>query len=205
MAITINGSGTVSGISAGGLPDGIIQSADLASGVGGKILQVQHTMVTSVSSFTVSARNTLYPITAIDTAITSTVANSKFVMSGQVYSELNGDDAEWGYVVGRLVSGTETYFARGDASGNRHRYTRVMDVGYRDSDMSSTASCSTIPCLVDSPNVSAGTTLTYRINLNSSGGTPSWTFYLNQSVDDYANVWYTDRGVSYITVMEIAP
>ena len=40
MPITLNGSGTVSGISAGGLPDGIIQSADLATGVGGKILQV---------------------------------------------------------------------------------------------------------------------------------------------------------------------
>tara|TARA_Y100001938_G_C7753011_1_gene264814 strand:+ start:46 stop:453 length:408 start_codon:yes stop_codon:yes gene_type:complete len=35
MPITINGSGTVSGISAGGLPDGCIQSADLAAGVGG--------------------------------------------------------------------------------------------------------------------------------------------------------------------------
>ena len=75
MAITINGSGTVSGISAGGLPDGIIQSADLASGVGGKILQVQHTMVTSVSSFTVGTANTLHPITALDTAITSSIAN----------------------------------------------------------------------------------------------------------------------------------
>ena len=40
MPITLNGSGTVSGISAGGLPDGIIQSADLATAVTGKILQV---------------------------------------------------------------------------------------------------------------------------------------------------------------------
>lgn len=33
MGIAINGSGTVSGIAVGGLPDGIIQSADMASGV----------------------------------------------------------------------------------------------------------------------------------------------------------------------------
>jgi hypothetical protein len=33
MPITINGSGTVTGISAGGLPDGCIQEADLAAGV----------------------------------------------------------------------------------------------------------------------------------------------------------------------------
>ena len=36
MAIAINGAGTITGISAGGLPDGVIQSADLASGVGAK-------------------------------------------------------------------------------------------------------------------------------------------------------------------------
>ena len=40
MPITIAGSGTITGLSAGGLPDGSIQAADLASGVGGKILQV---------------------------------------------------------------------------------------------------------------------------------------------------------------------
>ena len=31
MAITINGSGTITGISAGGLPDGSVTAADLAS------------------------------------------------------------------------------------------------------------------------------------------------------------------------------
>tara|TARA_R100000781_G_scaffold2438_1_gene3960 strand:- start:147 stop:683 length:537 start_codon:yes stop_codon:yes gene_type:complete len=34
MAITINGSGTVTGLSAGGLPNASIQEADLAAGVG---------------------------------------------------------------------------------------------------------------------------------------------------------------------------
>ncbi len=48
MAITINGTGTITGISAGGLPDGVITSDDLASGAitsaglpAGSILQVQ--------------------------------------------------------------------------------------------------------------------------------------------------------------------
>jgi hypothetical protein len=35
MPITLNGSGTITGISAGGLPDAIIQQADLAAGVAG--------------------------------------------------------------------------------------------------------------------------------------------------------------------------
>ena len=36
MPITLNGDGTVTGISAGGLPDGCITADDLASGAGGK-------------------------------------------------------------------------------------------------------------------------------------------------------------------------
>ena len=51
MAITINGSGTVTGISAGGLPDGVVQIADLGatSGKNGPILQVVNTTVTDIS------------------------------------------------------------------------------------------------------------------------------------------------------------
>ena len=53
MPITLNGSGTVSGISVGGLPDGCIQSADIASGVipaGAKILQVKQTFLNTAVS-----------------------------------------------------------------------------------------------------------------------------------------------------------
>lgn len=58
--ISINGSGTLTGISAGGLPDGVITtddiaaaavtSAKLAAGAGGKILQVVETSYTTSSS-----------------------------------------------------------------------------------------------------------------------------------------------------------
>ena len=56
MPITLNGSGTVSGISAGGLPDGCIQSADLASGVGGKVLQYKLTKKVNGTSTTDSTQ-----------------------------------------------------------------------------------------------------------------------------------------------------
>ena len=52
MPIVLNGSGTVTGISVGGLPDGIIQAADLATGVGGKILQVVQSQKVDASSVT---------------------------------------------------------------------------------------------------------------------------------------------------------
>ena len=54
MPITLNGSGTVSGISVGGLPDGIIQSADLASGAVGKWTHVNYTSLGTGGSYTFS-------------------------------------------------------------------------------------------------------------------------------------------------------
>ena len=50
MAITINGNGTITGYTP--VPDGSITSAKLASGVGGKILQVQSTTKTDTHSST---------------------------------------------------------------------------------------------------------------------------------------------------------
>ena len=62
MAIQINGNGTITGISVGGLPNGIVDTdmlaanavsaAKLASGAGGKVLQVINNVVTDVVSLT---------------------------------------------------------------------------------------------------------------------------------------------------------
>lgn len=68
MAITINGSGTITGVSAGGLPDGIITADELASGVGGKVLQVVTSSTTTNSSSNSS--------TAYDTGLTATITPS---------------------------------------------------------------------------------------------------------------------------------
>ena len=58
MPITFNGNGTVTGLAVGGLPDGSVDadtlaanavtSGKLASGVGGKVLQVVQTTKTDV-------------------------------------------------------------------------------------------------------------------------------------------------------------
>ena len=75
MPIVINGSGSITGISAGGLPDGIIQSADLASGVGGKIIQVVETKITARSSVNMST--TMTDVPGFSVTITPTSASNK--------------------------------------------------------------------------------------------------------------------------------
>ena len=80
MPITLNGSGTVSGISVGGLPDGIIQSADIASGVipaGGKILQVVQSHSTAVYSTT---SNSMTEYAALNTTITPASSSNKILI-----------------------------------------------------------------------------------------------------------------------------
>ena len=78
MPISINGSGTVTGVAVGGLPDGIVDtdmlaanavsSAKLASGAGGKILQVVQ------NSF--STQTNLNSASYIDTGLTATITPS---------------------------------------------------------------------------------------------------------------------------------
>ena len=81
MPITLNGSGTVSGISVGGLPDGIIQSADFASGVGGKVLAVSEAL--KKDSFSTNSTS-FTDITGLSVTMTPASSSSKFLVSYNV-------------------------------------------------------------------------------------------------------------------------
>ena len=82
MAITINGTGTITGISAGGLPDGSVVAADLAStldltgktvtlptGTGGKVLQV-------VSATQSTEASRINDTSRFDTGLTASITPS---------------------------------------------------------------------------------------------------------------------------------
>ena len=84
MPIAINGSGTITGISVGGLPDGIVDAdmlaanavtaGKLSSGVGGKILQVVQTFKNDSFSTT----STSYvDITGFSVTITTSSTSNK--------------------------------------------------------------------------------------------------------------------------------
>ena len=88
MPITLNGSGTVTGISAGGLPDGIIQSADLASGVGGKIIQVKQVIKTDVFS---TSSTSPVDVTGLTIDITPTASSSKVLVFFSAWAAVAGD------------------------------------------------------------------------------------------------------------------
>lgn len=60
MTITINGSGSITGLSAGGLPDATITQADLASGVAGNgpAFSARSASETTVATQTLTKLNT---------------------------------------------------------------------------------------------------------------------------------------------------
>ena len=119
MPITLNGSGTVSGISVGGLPDGIIQSADFASGVGGKVLAVSEAL--KKDSFSTNSTS-FTDITGLSVTMTPASSSSKFLVSYNVCFSPRDYNYSGAIRCVKVVSGTTTDdIYVGNAASNRVR------------------------------------------------------------------------------------
>ena len=183
MPITLNGSGTVSGISVGGLPNGIIQSADFATGVGGKILQVKQTV--KLDTFSSTSLSDV-DVTGLSVSITpSSSSNKVLVMVNMAISSQSM------FVYGILKRGS-TQIGEADGASNRLRPTF----------MSYNTNEGTVEhhpfTFLDSPG--AGThTYKMQIRFATSGHA-----VVNKSYRDSDTVDYDPRVSSTITAMEIA-
>ena len=93
MPIVLNGSGTITGISAGGLPDGIIQAADLASGVGGKIIQYKYAAANSGNFSTTSQDGNGADVGGMTTSITLTSSSNKVLVVLSLNPYIGGSGA----------------------------------------------------------------------------------------------------------------
>ena len=191
MPITLNGSGTVSGISAGGLPDGIIQSADLATGVGGKILQVVQVVKTSKQSV---QSQTMVDITGFELTITPSSASSKILLITTITAccHASGVFNLWRQIGSGSYAQLDTF--KGDADGNRLRATMHMG----QTQTSNTAERSMT--VLDSPNT------TDAVKYKWQTGTPyhaNYVIVVNSSEDDSNNNYYS-RTISTMTAQEIA-
>ena len=172
MPITLNGSGTVSGISAGGLPDGIIQSADLATGVGGKILQVIQVVKTSKQSV---QSQTMVDITGFELTITPSSASSKILLITTITACCHGSGVLnlWRQIGSGSYAQLDTF--KGDADGNRLRATMHMG----QTQTANTAERSMT--VLDSPNTTDAVKYKWQI------GTPyhaNYVIVVNSSEDD---------------------
>jgi len=164
--------------------DGTITSSDLASGVGGKVLQVIQAAKTDAFSTT----STSYvDVTGLSVSITPSSTSSKILVFYDVNAS-EGGNVSHGYLT--LVRNSTEIF-KADAASNRTPATHVINTATQ-SQFTYSAT------YLDSPNTTSATT--YKLQLKSSTG-PAIT--INRSVRDTDLVAYDGRTVSSITVMEV--
>lgn len=189
MPISINGTGSITGLSAGGLPDGTVTAADLASGAArtnfgaGAVLQVVQTAVTAGYSFT----NTSFAdLTGMTATITPSSASNKIL----ILVDMKMGTASNGFA--RLLrNGSNIYL--GDS------YLSTVSVSSSDLYFPTTTINSQPITYLDSP--SSASAVTYKIQVACYSA--SYPIYFNVSYGA-ANQNYAIRTASSITLMEIA-
>ena len=197
MPITINGSGTVTGVSVGGLPDGIVDSDMIPAAAvtapkrgSGAILQVASVTKTDTFSSGESAGNVSGPAIALNFTATST-SNKLLIMANLLCGHSNNTERVGIvlYAGGSVLSG-----AVGDANGSCRR---ISMGGFNDQDNSYV--CGSHSHLF-TPASTNEISYDYRLH-NGRGATG--TVYLNrQSTSNTGSE--IGVGTSTITIMEIA-
>ena len=121
MTITINGNGTVTGVSVGGLPDGIVDTDMIAAGAvtaakrgAGAILQIVNAVYSASSSFSTSGST--FQDTGLTASITPSSSSNKILIMYQIEC---ASETSHRHAV-RLVRGS-TDILLSDSAGNRLR------------------------------------------------------------------------------------
>ena len=199
MPIAINGSGTVTGISVGGLPDGIVDTDMIAAGAvtapkrgAGAILQVKQSVVTAISSYSTGS-NTLadsfFDISGLSVTLTPS-SGTKCLINYTV--NIGG---ETGFDAGIAVKRDSTQIYLGDASSNRIRLSSYYFIAAGNETFGASGQ------FLDTHGADGSTAVTYKLQMYT--GEAGRTTRVNRSHDDGDNR-SSGRLASQITVMEVA-
>ena len=190
MPISINGNGTVTGLAVGGLPDGTVDADTLASGVGGKVLQVQQATKTDTASNSTASGGVWTPTTP-KCSITPSNASNKILIQATIPLAIAQDQHNIYLTV--LKDGSLMSFI-GDADGNMTR-TTVGTFNYNNYRFQA-AHYSYL-------DTAGGTSaIEYSLRLSHDSGSSS-TIYMNRT-EATDNVDDRHRGAASIILTEIA-
>ena len=202
MSIVINGTGSISGISVGGLPDSIVDAGTLATNSvtaaklevsaitradlpAGSVLQV----VQAVKTDTFTTTSTSFTdITGVTQAVTPSASSSKVLVTATL--NISNSHGSGHMVQVRLLRGS-TVIALGDAAGNRQRVFAMAGQNGSNLDQNNVS-----VNFLDSPSTSSA--VTYKVQIITEGQTAT----VNRSGVD-GNVVYAGRTISTITLQEI--
>jgi hypothetical protein len=167
-----------------------LKSRGLASGVGGKVLQVVQTVKTDTFSTTSSA---FTDVTGLSVSITPSSASNKILVLAQI--SYGGQDNLYGYA--KLIRGSTSIFQGDSDSASRTEATVGLNTTNAAGNETAKLRIATINYL-DSPATTSATT--YKIQV---GNYDSYALSINKSYAD-TDIGYVVRATSSITVMEIA-
>jgi len=209
MSITINGSGTITGVSIGGLPDGIVDTDMLATDAvtaakigslpAGSILQVQSSIKTTAENQSIPA-STHTDITGISVDLTPSNANNIIYVSYSVTGENHSPSDSWNILgsFSTTIGGTRTVRGPADVGNRPAGIIHWVDSYGYNGDKNSTMGALH---MVNYP-FTAGTTdtITFKPTIRFMAAA---SFAINRTAAD-ADLTDYERTHSWITVMEVA-
>jgi len=211
MAITINGSGTITGLNAGGLPSGVVTDATLASsldltgktvtlpaGTGGKVLQVVRSQYDTATIVNASPTQNVHVDFPFSVDITPTSSTSLMLVSISIMGEIVSPwDAMGAFA--RTIGGVRTVVE----SSNSGSHTGIVAVpdSYGATNDSTTCCQIFIPNFPDFNRPANTNTITYTPTFSNANS--SYHFRLNRTINTGTGV-SNEFGISWITVMEVS-
>ena len=192
MPVTINGSGSITGLAQGGIDgDKVVTSAAQPAN---SVIQVLSDTVTDEASFAVGNGN-YYDLTnqGLSVTITPSSASNKILIYGQVCLCREGSNSTEVMNIYILKDNNKLTGAVGDADSNRTQVTSGVSAN-----SSTQVTGAPFHFLDTAGNTNART---YSIGCSHDSGS-SKTMYLNRGEEDQDNI-YRYRAISVITAMEI--
>jgi len=164
----------------------------------GKILQVKtNTTRDSTGSLQCTPTQTYVDIPDQNVTITPSSASNKILIMFHQIGETNYDTHHYVMAVKRAISGGATTIIEGTAAGNR---TQMLTTLTRSDGTNNNTSIDAAHCTgyLDSPNTTSAITYTAVVQDAENSN----YYYYNRTANDDDSI-YRERGLSWITVMEI--
>ena len=208
MPVTINGNGSISGLSVGGLGSGVVNTATIASNAitsalqpAGSVIQANSAVLTTVLDAYLSSMTT-WRIggttgSSFGVTITPTSASNKILFWGQISVSVTGPQYNIGCHVMKYTGSGSSEIIDGSqavAAGSRKRCHSITEMNHSDNSMQ------TVPfSYLDT----AGQTsqLIYTVGIHNPSSTTRTT-KINATITDADNT-YTPRAASVLNVLEI--
>ena len=170
MPVSINGSGAITGVSVGGLPDGIVDADTLATNSvttakiaskaatspklgSGAVIQVVQDTFNGIGSFGIN--NTIYVPNAPSATLTPISASNKILVDVYLNTTLNDNNSFSQMILYREIGGSGGFSAVtgaiGDADGSRRRVT----AGFRSTSSNGYGTYQVNIKYLDSPNTTS--------------------------------------------------